>query len=83
MRISTAIFGILSLVLGGVCIYAGLGGYLNLRSVLVGVLVVLAVTIAAAALIPQKRRNQDAAGIADFPATDEINSNPAADVAGN
>ena len=59
MRISTTIFGILSLMLGGVCIYAGIGGYLNLRAVLVGSLLILAVTIGAAAFVPQKSRKED------------------------
>ncbi|XCB30490.1 hypothetical protein RQN30_03595 [Arcanobacterium hippocoleae] len=55
MRISTTILGILSFILGLVCIYAGIGGYIDGRKVIVGTLILLAIVIAAAALVPQKR----------------------------
>lgn len=59
MRISTTIFGVLTLILGAVCIYVGCGGSINSRGILIGTLVVLASIFIVAAIIPTKKNNEN------------------------
>ncbi|MDR6938629.1 hypothetical protein [Arcanobacterium hippocoleae] len=59
MRVSTTIFGIFSLILGMVAIWAGMGGSINMRMLIVCFLAVLAVILGVAALLPAKPQKTD------------------------